>query len=428
VRDPRPLADVRVTEDTVVEFLVESTENLDRLELDLVELERRPGDTQRLAGIFRTVHTIKGTCGFLAFDTLAAVSHAGESLLVNLRDGVRDVDHEAATALLSMVDAIRRILGHIEACGVEPPDDYAQLIATLSALAVPRGLQAVAAGGGDLGDARRAGLEGGVGAGRLGPTSDATVRVEVDMLRRMTDLVDELVLARNELVGPDANCNEQTRADIARRLDRVTSQLQACVHQTRTQPVGTTWARFPRLVRDLAAQLGKQVELKMDGLETRVDRAIIEAIRDPLTHMVRNAVDHGLERPGARLAAGKSVVGRLRLSACRQGDHVRIEVSDDGRGIDPATVRATAVSRGIASADQVARLSDREAIDLVFQPGFSTADQVTSLSGRGVGMDVVKTNIERVGGCIDLDSRAGVGLTFRITIPLTVAGTLRGEP
>lgn len=417
-----------MTDDTVVEFLVESAENLDRLELDLVELERRPGDTQRLAGIFRTVHTIKGTCGFLAFDTLAAVSHAGESLLMNLRDGVREVDHHVATALLSMVDAIRRILGHIEAYGVEPPDDYVELIATLSALAVPRGPQAVAASGGGVGGARRAGLDGRVGGDRLGPTSDATVRVEVDMLQRMTDLVDELVRARNQLVGPDASCNEQTRADIARRLDRVTSQLQACVHRTRTQPVGNSWARFPRLVRDLAAQLGKQVELEMDGLETRVDRVIVEAIRDPLTHMVRNAVDHGLERPGARLAAGKPVVGRLRLSACCQGDHVCIEVSDDGRGIDPARVRATAVSRGLATPDQVARWSDRDAIDLVFQPGFSTADQVTSLSGRGVGMDVVRTNIERVGGCIELDSRAGAGLTFRITIPLTVADPLPALP
>lgn len=417
-----------MTDDTVVEFLVESAENLDRLELDLVELERRPGDVQRLAGIFRTVHTIKGTCGFLAFDTLAAVSHAGESLLVNLRDGVREVDHDVATALLSMVDAIRRTLGHIEAHGVEPPDDYAELIAALSALAVPKGLQALDARGGGAGDARRAGLEGRVAGDRLGRTSGATVRVELDMLHRMTDLVDELVCVRNQLVGPDADCDERTRADIARRLDRVTSQLQACMHRTRTQPVGHTWARFPRLVRDLATQLGKQVELQMDGLETRVDRAIVEAIRDPLTHMVRNAVDHGLERPGARLAAGKPVVGRLRLRACCQGNHLCIEVSDDGRGIDPAQVRAAAVRRGLATPDQVARLSDRDAIDLVFQPGFSTADQVTSLSGRGVGMDVAKTNIERVGGCIDLDSRAGVGLTFRITIPLTVADPLPAAP
>jgi len=403
-------------DETVAEFLLESAENLDRLELDLVDLERRPGDAQRLASIFRTVHTIKGTCGFLGFDTLAAVSHAGESLLVDLREGLRDVDHEVVTALLSMVDALRRVLGHIEASGVEPADDYAGLIATLSTLTAPKGSE-----GRDRHERRTR-------DDRRTPSAGATVRVEVDMLHRMAALVDELVGAHKQLVGPAASRSEQARAEIAKRLDRVTADLQACVIQTRTQAVGRIWAQFPRLVRDLAAQLGKQVELQMDGQETRVDRAISEAIRDPLTHMVRNAVDHGLEQPGVRLAAGKPAVGRLRLLACQEGGHVRIDVSDDGAGIDPTRVRATAVSRGIASAEQAARLSDRDALALVFQPGFSTAEQVTSLSGRGVGMDVVRTNIERVGGRIDVENRVGAGLTFRITIPLPAAGPLAEDP
>ena len=191
--------------------------------------------------------------------------------------------------------------------------------------------------------------------------------------------------------------------------------------RTRMQPIGTLWAKFPRLVRDLALACGKQVRLDIEGEDTELDKTLIEAIRDPLTHLVRNAVDHGIEPPGDRAGAGKPPEGVLRLRAFHEGGQVVVEVSDDGGGIDPARVRAKAVAAGLVTTEQAARMSDREALNLIFLPGFSTAERVTKVSGRGVGMDVVRTNIERIGGTVDVQSRLGAGTTFKIKIPLTLA-------
>ncbi len=429
-----------MTDEAVKEFLIESAENLDRLDVDLVELEKDPANVERLASIFRTIHTIKGTCGFLAFSRLEAVSHVGESLLAKMRDGSLVLNSEIATALLAMVDAIRRILSHIEATGTEPAGDDSEVIAELSRLkdgtppsvvdaplaiaapplavvaplAVPATPLATTADA--AADDRRTGDE-----RRTAAVADTSLRIDVSILDKLMNLVGELVLARNQILQFTAAQNDTSLTGATQRLNLVTSELQEGVMKTRMQPIGNIWSKFPRIVRDLATQVGKQVELQMEGKETDLDKTIIEAIKDPLTHIVRNSVDHGIERPDVRVRAGKPAEGHIRLRAYHEGGQINIEIVDDGAGIDPAKVRATAIRRGVISSEVAARLSDHEVINLVFQPGFSTAETVTNLSGRGVGMDVVKTNIEKIGGQVDVHSRVGEGTTLKIKIPLTLA-------
>ena len=399
------------------EFLLESGENLNQLDQDFVALERDPGNRDRLGGIFRCVHTIKGTSGFLGFGKLEALTHTGESLLARVRDGELVLDSAMTSALLAMVDAVRRILASVEACGQEGDEDHSALIAELARVSDARPAPAPAAPAPAPTPAAAA-----AAPAPDGPNvADTTVRVDVVLLDKVMNLVGELVLARNQIIQFGATAKDTSFVKAAQRLNLLTTELQEGVMKTRMQPIGNVWGKFPRIVRDLSQTCGKRVEIALDGEGTELDRTIIEAIKDPLTHAVRNAVDHGIETPEKRRAAGKNETGTLLLRAFHEGGQVNIEISDDGGGLDVARIRARAVERDCVSAEAAARMSDRELMHLIFLPGFSTAEKVTNVSGRGVGMDVVKTNIEKIGGTVDISSRLGQGTTLKIKIPLTLA-------
>ena len=419
-------------EEIVQEFLVESHENLDQLDRDLVELERDPSSRELLAGIFRTIHTIKGTSGFLAFTQLEGVTHVGEGLLSRLRDGELELDFERAAALLDLVDAIRTVLAAIEATGQEGDHDFAGLVDRLERLQQP-GVdpQVDLDGDGDpaaaaVAPAPRAGAGPAEGAEdgepdtRRGP-AEHTIRVDVGVLDELMQMVGELVLTRNQVVQQAGRLQDLSLMHTAHRLDVIAAGLQDGVMKTRMQPIGNVWSKLPRVVRDLGVTCGRQVRVEMEGRETELDRSLLEAIKDPLTHLVRNAVDHGIEPPEERVARGKPAEGVIWLRAYQQAGKVHVEITDDGRGIDPERVGLKAVERGLLTPEQLARLSVEETQALVFAPGFSTAEQVSSVSGRGVGMDVVKTNIEHIGGTVALHSVAGFGSTVTLRIPLTLA-------
>lgn len=406
-------------QDIIREFLVESHENLSRLDQELVELEKRPRDAALLASIFRTIHTIKGTCGFLGFGTLEALTHQAESLLSQLRDGQRDLEPPLVSLILETVDATRRMLASIEASGGEGPESFAELTGRLrvAAQAPEAGETPAAAGTGENPEAPRQEEEG----VRSSAVADANIRVGVGLLDKLMDLVGELVLTRNQILQCNTEREDAALNATSQRLNLITTELQEGVMKTRMQPIGMVWSKLPRVVRDMAVALGKQIRLEMDGADTELDRTIIEAIKDPLVHLVRNACDHGIETPEVRARAGKPAQGRLTLRAYHEGGQVNIEIADDGAGIDVARVRQKAIEKGLWQADAAAKLSDREALNLIFQPGFSTARTVTNVSGRGVGMDVVKSHIEKIGGVVDLFSRTGEGATVKLKIPLTLA-------
>ncbi len=458
----------------VKEFLVESYENLDRLDRDLVVLEKEPRNRERLASIFRTIHTIKGTCGFFGFSKLEGVTHVGENLLCMLRDGQLMLDPERTSALLALVDAVREMLACIETSGGDGDGDYHDLIDRLTRLQeLPKAeptpapepapapeapksrsrsksriireqpVEKGAAGAGSRsaaaakqqGDPRPAG-EVPIEQGAAQPqdvaqaaqreaaghsVAETSIRVDVALLDKLMNLVGELVLARNQILQFNSTQKDTAFLSTTQRLNLITTELQENVMKTRMQPISNIWNRFPRVIRDLAVTCGKMVRLEMEGKETELDKTIIEAIKDPLTHIVRNSVDHGIELPQTRVAAGKPPEGTLLMRASHEGGQVNIEIIDDGGGIDPARVKAKALERGLISREQAARMSEREATHLIFLPGFSTAERITNVSGRGVGMDVVKTNIEKIGGTVDIQSQAGQGTTLKIKIPLTLA-------
>jgi len=444
-------------QDVIQEFLVESYENLSRLDQELVELEKHPTDAALLASIFRTIHTIKGTCGFLAFSTLERMSHQAESLLSQLRDGERELNPALVSLILETVDAVRKVLASIEASGEEGPEGFedlterlrlaAQLKAgpetpagpatqavpeTLVAPALPVVPVAQAAPGLPPGPVAEAaddnvapepveGKRPEEDAAKTSTVADANIRVGVGLLDKLMDLVGELVLTRNQILQFNTEREDAALNATSQRLNLITTELQEGVMKTRMQPIGTVWNKLPRVVRDMAVALGKQIRLEMDGAETELDRTIIEAIKDPLVHLVRNSCDHGIEPPDVRLRAGKPSQGRLTLRAYHEGGQVNIEIGDDGAGIDVARVKQKAVEKGLMRPEQAEKLSDREALHLIFEPGFSTAQTVTNVSGRGVGMDVVKTNIEKIGGIVDVFSRLGEGATVKLKIPLTLA-------
>jgi two-component system chemotaxis sensor kinase CheA len=454
----------------VQEFLVESSENLDQLDRDLVALEETPNDPERLASIFRTVHTIKGTSGFFGFSKLGALAHSGEHLLGRLRDGTLILNEEIAGTLLSMVDAVRAILRNIEESGEEGRADFRELADAIAALSEgrepalppttrprPAGQPAADPPLSSTADALRmtrhhfepvaaapgssvdpgspikierledSSQEKPQATAEKPPTSSRTptaaaessVRVDVGLLGSILDLVGELVLARNQLRLAAADVPQVQ--DAVRRVNAVTSSLQETAMKTRMQPIAQVFSRFPRVVRDLSVSCGKEVHLKLDGADTELDRTLIESIRDPLTHLVRNAVDHGIEPPADRIRVGKERSGELSLRAYHESGQVTVEVCDDGRGISVESIRRKAVSQGLLDAQAAERLSDEEVLQYIFEPGFSTAATVTDVSGRGVGMDVVKTNIEAIGGTVDIRSASGIGTTVRVRIPLTLA-------
>jgi two-component system chemotaxis sensor kinase CheA len=435
--------------DAVREFLIECYENLDRMDQDLLVLEQNPASENLLRGIFRTMHTVKGGAGFLGLGALEKLAHSAENLLSKLRDGRLTFTAEIVSALLATVDKCREGLRLVEAnssdAGFDPESVVQQILAAdregtpLASVASPAPIasspsdstvavasSAMPQAGNSRSDTAAAPIisaaSEGVAAEKTAVSAgDSTIRVDVGLLDKLMTRVGELVLARNQIVQYTSRLGDAGFISTAQRLNLITSELQESVMKTRMQPIGNVWAKFPRVVRDLASQLGKQVRIEMEGKETELDKTIVEAIKDPLTHLVRNSVDHGIESPEARRAAGKQAEGCLLLRAYHEGGQVNIEITDDGAGLNLDRIRKKAVERGLLSADQATRMSDRDASQLIFAPGFSTAEKVTSVSGRGVGMDVVKTNIERISGTIDLQSRPGQGTTVKIKIPLTLA-------
>ena len=444
-------------DEVVREFLVESHESLDQLDRDLVALEKDPTSKDRLASVFRTIHTIKGTCGFLSFGKLEHVAHVGENLLSRLRDGRLVLNADITSALLAMVDAVRHMLSDIESTGNDGDQEYEDLVARLNELqealegpaepaqaaaasangSTPRAVEpapaapaapvatvaeaaesAPAAVNGEHAPQAQNGEQPETHASAV---ADTTIRVDVHLLDKLMNLVGELVLARNQILQFTSTQEDSSFVATSQRLNLITTELQEGVMKTRMQPIGNIWSKFPRVVRDVALACGKQVRVEMEGRDTELDKTIIEAIKDPLTHVVRNAVDHGVESPEKRIAAGKPAEGRLFMRAFHEGGQVNIEISDDGGGIDPEKLRQKALQRGLVHPDQLARMGEREILNLIFLPGFSTAEKVTNVSGRGVGMDVVKTNIEKIGGAVDIHSKVGVGTTLKIKIPLTLA-------
>jgi two-component system chemotaxis sensor kinase CheA len=505
--------------DIVQDFLVESYENLDRLDRDLVGLEKNPHDGEALAGVFRTIHTIKGTCGFLGFNKLEKVAHVGENLLTRLRDGQLTLNPELTTALLGMVDAVRQMLKEIQATGQDGEVDYPELRANLTRLQTPAAanaglappsppapvdpkplptpeaaspesavaretppVPAEAAPPGPVeapagprekgGDSNRKPARGKIGGvlvergqvqtsdlaqalekqehgdrrrlgeilvasgsakpedvtaaaqlleSKLHDVAPETIRVGVDVLDKLMTLVGELVLARNQLLQISNTVEDASLQAVSQRMNLIATELQEGVMKTRMQPIGNIWSQFPRTVRDVALGCGKEVGIEMEGKETELDKTIIEAIKDPLTHLVRNSVDHGIELPDDRVKAGKARAGRLILRAFHEGGQVNIEITDDGAGLNVERLRKKALERAVITAEQAARMTEREIFNLIFLPGFSTAEKVTNVSGRGVGMDVVKTNVEKIGGTVDVQSTLGRGTTVRVKIPLTLA-------
>jgi len=448
-------------DEIVGEFLVESYENLDQLDRDLVALEQDPQARELLASVFRTIHTIKGTSGFLAFNKLEAVAHVGENLLAKLRDGVMTMTPGVADVLLQMVDTVRALLTQIEVDGtegaVEVDAAVASIKAVLDAGAAPQAAPAAEAAEPATEPVVEAAAEPAPAAAPVPapvsapapvakaplvpapapapaaeqvpaeiPTSrrtaaDSSIRVDVEVLDALMRLTGELVLTRNQIMQKVASGVDMDLLRASQRLNLIAGELQEGVMKTRMQPIDHLWSKLPRVVRDLGAQCGRQVRLEMVGADTELDRTLLEAVKDPLTHLVRNSVDHGIESPADRLAAGKSAEGVLTLRARHESGQVVVEVADDGAGIDPARVGAKAVERGLVTADALARMSPADVLQMIFLPGFSTAAAVTNVSGRGVGMDVVKTNIESIGGTIEVESVTGAGTVCRLRIPLTLA-------
>ncbi len=442
-------------DDLLTDFLTETNESLAEADLALVKLEQEPEDAATLALIFRLVHTIKGTCGFLALNRLEKVAHAAENVLGKVRDGTLAVSPDLITAILAAIDRIKLIVAGLEAKGAEPQGNDSAVIAELDAIyegrtaakpimppptpvaAPPPTEKTVKAKPNKpkaappppihepvAADIPMPALIEAASADQASAESSLagqTIRVGVDVLENLMTLVSELVLTRNQLLQLARNQENSLFTGPLQRLSHITSDLQEGVMKTRMQPIGIAWNKLPRIVRDLSRELSKRIELSMLGAETELDRQVLELIKDPLTHMVRNSGDHGLETPAERVAAGKSETGRITLNAFHEGGHIVIEIADDGRGLPVDKIKAKVLSKGLATEAELASMSDEAIQRFIFRAGFSTAAAVTAVSGRGVGMDVVKTNIERIGGTIELKSVPGHGTVFTIKIPLTLA-------
>ena len=392
-------------EDLINEFIAETREMLEALGGEIVAWEAAPDDRGRLDEIFRFVHTVKGNCGFFDLPRLEALSHAAEDVLADVRSGKRHPDPRLVTAVLAVIDRIGELVQALETGESISSEDDNQLIAAL----------------GESGGEALPEQESSVGAVVETRKSLRSIRLSVDLLDRMMSGVSDMVLARNEL----ARRLRETSGDIEveAAFDRVSAciaEMRDAITRTRMQRIDNLFVSLPRMVRDLAAELGKQVALEVDGGDVELDREMIEMIRDPLTHIVRNAVDHGIEPADERTNAGKPLAGTLRVSARQSGNQILIEIADDGRGIDGERLVRKAVSAGVVSAEQGERLSHSQRVGLIFQAGLSTAREVTAVSGRGVGMDVVRANIERIGGIVDVESRLGQGVRLTLRVPLTL--------
>lgn len=496
-------------DDLIVEFIAETNESIGELDSEIVRLEQNPDDYDLLNSIFRLMHTIKGTCGFLGLERLMHVAHSGENVLDKMRNKELEVTSDGVTLILECIDVIKDLLEALEQTGAEPEGDDSDVIKRLDdfaengANAAPAAevvgedmseadamaaMAAAEAGSGEEPDehgfvpvpvgsmpsgasegegevdehgfcpvpvgqmpgaeeaapaeeevekeeVKKVAIAAGVEAGKKaaekeskGPAkapapAAAAIRVNVDTLENLMQLVSELVLTRNQMMQL-VRTNPDLSADFTapfHRLSLITSDLQEGVMATRMQPIGTAWSKLPRIIRDLSMELGKKIDLKMTGEETELDRQMLELIKDPLTHMVRNSADHGIESGEKRLAAGKPETGTVHLSAYHEGGHIIVEIKDDGAGIDRDVIAGKAVEKGLATQAEVDQMDNRQVFMFIFAAGFSTAAAVTSVSGRGVGMDVVRTNVEKMGGSIELDSVKGEGSTFKVKIPLTLA-------
>jgi two-component system chemotaxis sensor kinase CheA len=444
-------------DDLLKDFLTETAESIAELDTALIRLEQSPDDAQTLALIFRLVHTIKGTCGFLGLSRLEKVAHASENVLGKFRDGSMTVTTGSISVVLRSLDRIKSIVRDLEQHGAEVAADDSDIIDKLNrifngedlgdeapAAAAPAaaGAEEPEAGSAPVAAAPVATPPAAAPPAAAPPavaspaaaeaaardsnsdtlaTAKQTIRVGVDVLEDLMTLVSELVLARNQLLQLSRTHENNPFSVPLQRLSHITSDLQDGVMKTRMQPIGNAWNKFPRLVRDIAHEIGKKIDLQMVGADTELDRQVLELIKDPLTHMVRNSVDHGIEKPEDRRLAGKPETGRLVLNAFHEGGHIIIQISDDGRGLNTERIRQKAIAQGLASEAEVAAMPDQEVHQFIWRAGFSTAAAITSVSGRGVGMDVVKTNIEKIGGTIELRSVEGEGTTFTIKIPLTLA-------
>ncbi|WP_372425154.1 hybrid sensor histidine kinase/response regulator [Salinarimonas chemoclinalis] len=493
------------------EFLTETSEHLDTVDVELVRFEQDPNNEKILSNIFRLVHTIKGTCGFLGLPRLESLAHAAETLMGRFRDGL-PVTSSAVTLILATLDRIKEILAELERTAAEPEGVDSDLIGELERMAsadettllaeaaaaptpepepepepvVPAAPEpapeAPRLGEVSLDELERAFLEAPGPDDDFAPPAPApmpaavavvaepepaprpapapapapeaakpaprpaakptaakeaasqegaasgenvakvqTIRVNVDTLEHLMTMVSELVLTRNQLLEIARRHEDNGFKVPLQRLSHVTAELQEGVMKTRMQPIGTAWQKLPRIIRDLSSELDKKIELMMQGADTELDRQVLEVIKDPLTHMIRNSADHGIETPAERRAAGKPERGTIRLNAYHEGGTITIEISDDGKGLNFDAIRKKAVDRGLGSEAEIERMSEAQIAKFIFHPGFSTAKAVTAVSGRGVGMDVVKTNIELIGGTVEIASEQGKGSTFTIKIPLTLA-------
>jgi two-component system chemotaxis sensor kinase CheA len=442
-------------DDLLREFVTETAESLDVVDVELVRFEQEPNNAKILGNVFRLVHTIKGTCGFLGLPRLETLAHAAEALMGRFRDGA-PVTSEAVSLVLETIDRIKQILDSLAREQREPEgsdDDLAGALAAMAERLAPAAAapqpepqrsvgrlvdqvleRPLMPGEDSLDDLERAfratpvdppmprkDLPADSADADPGRPGSQTIRVSVDMLERLMTMVSELVLTRNQLLEIVRRHEESEFKMPLQRLSNVTAELQEGVMKTRMQPIGNAWQKLPRVVRDLALELGKQIDLEMQGADTELDRQVLDLIKDPLTHMIRNSADHGLETPAERRAMGKPERGCIRLSAWHEGGFINVQVTDDGRGLDTERIKAKALARGLATEAELAKFGEAQIHKFIFVPGFSTATTVTSISGRGVGMDVVGTNIDQIGGTIDVRSVPGVGVSFTVKIPLTLA-------
>jgi two-component system chemotaxis sensor kinase CheA len=433
------------------EFLLEAGEIFDQLDLDFVQLEQTPEDKKLIGNIFRAMHTLKGSSGFFAFHRLEKVAHAGESLLSKLRDGALTLNEEMADELLATSDRLREIVAGVQKQRHEPAGDDSQLIQSLKHLtdggsSIPRAdrapeipeiapatsiapvvelvIEEVMAPSAleqeVLEVLKEVAIDAAVNEAESSKELAAPVKVSVELLDKLMNLVSEMVLARNRLLSFARTSGDLAFNNTVRRIDTVTLELQERMMKTRMQPISQVWSKFPRLVRDIAQDCGKKVELIQIGAETELDRTLLEGIRDPLVHIIRNSVDHGIELPAERIAKGKLEQGTVKVRAFHENGMVVIEIADDGAGINIPLVKQKAIQMGLVTTERAAKLTEREIIDFIYLPGFSTKAEVTNLSGRGVGMDVVRTNIQEIGGTVDI-ATSSQGTRLRLSIPLTLA-------
>lgn len=478
---------MHMDDELIGEFLTETNESLAALDLDMVRLEQNPNDKELIGSIFRLMHTIKGTCGFLGLPRLETVAHRAENVMGRFRDGDLQVTPDYVTLIFESFDRIKEIVAGLEETGSEPQGDDSALIEKLDAVYEGRdgnpdngtsGVDVIPDSVKDAVDPLQAlfdatpvlsidqfdtivfvpeddepekamaqmeeaaappppapapkaaapapapapaAAKGGDDHGAKASIADQSLRVNVEVLENLMNMVSELVLTRNQLLQILRTQKETEFSGPLQRLSHVVSELQEGVMKTRMQPIGNAWSKLPRIIRDLSMELHKKIDLEMVGAETELDRQVLEMIKDPLTHMVRNSADHGVEMPADRVKAGKPETGKVVLRAYHEGGHIIIEIKDDGKGLPLDKIKAKIIKNGLATEEDVATMTDQQIQQYIFKAGFSTAEQVTSVSGRGVGMDVVRTNIEKIGGSIVLKSVEGKGSTFFIKIPLTLA-------